>query len=46
MFQNIDKLLDHLAEQTKELEVSSFMLQVEIEELTKQVDTFLNQTRE
>lgn len=46
MLEKLDKLIQVIEEQTQELEVSSFMLQVEVEELTKQVDTFLGRNRQ
>lgn len=46
VFEKLEELLTHMEEQAQELEVASFMLGVEVEELTKQVDTFLGRFSE
>jgi len=45
-FEKIEELVSKMEEQSKELEVANFMLGVEIDELTKQVDTFLGRFSE
>lgn len=45
-FEKLEELLTHIEKQAQELEVASFMLGVEVEELSKQVDTFLGRFSE
>lgn len=46
IFEELEKLINVIEEQAQELEVVNFMLGVEIDELTKQVDSFLGRISE
>lgn len=46
IFEELEKLISLIEEQTQELEIANFMLGVEVGELTKQVDTFLGRITE
>lgn len=46
IFEELEKLISLIEEQTQELEIANFMLGVEVDELTKQVDTFLGRITE
>lgn len=46
IFGELEKIISLIEEQTQELEIANFMLGVEVDELTKQVDAFLGRISE